>query len=48
MAAGRIMGEQAASLLGGKGTVAIITSVGAGTCSAGWTACARCWPSSPG
>jgi len=29
MAAGRIMGEQAASLLAGKGTVAIITSVGA-------------------
>src|SRR5437867_413915 len=28
-AAGRIMGEQAAQLLGGKGTVAIITSVGA-------------------
>jgi ribose transport system substrate-binding protein len=28
-AAGRIMGEQAARLLGGKGTVAIITSVGA-------------------
>jgi len=29
MAAGRIMGEQTATLLGGKGTVAIITSVGA-------------------
>ena len=29
VAAGRIMGEQAATLLGGKGTVAIITSVGA-------------------
>jgi ribose transport system substrate-binding protein len=29
VAAGRIMGEQAAALLGGKGTVAIITSVGA-------------------
>src|SRR5436309_6799041 len=28
-ASGRIMGEQAAALLGGKGTVAIITSVGA-------------------
>jgi ribose transport system substrate-binding protein len=28
-AAGRIMGEQAAALLGGRGTVAIITSVGA-------------------
>src|SRR5207247_10877435 len=28
-AAGRIMGEQAAQLLGGKGTVAIITSIGA-------------------
>ena len=28
-AAGRILGEQAASLLGGKGTVAILTSVGA-------------------
>ena len=28
-AAGRIMGEQAVTLLGGKGTVAIITSVGA-------------------
>ncbi len=29
LAAGRIMGEQAAALLGGKGQVAIITSVGA-------------------
>jgi ribose transport system substrate-binding protein len=29
LAAGRIMGEQAATLLGGKGQVAIITSVGA-------------------
>src|SRR5882724_12466039 len=29
LAAGRIMGEQAARLLGGKGKVAIITSVGA-------------------
>lgn len=29
VAAGRILGEQAATLLGGKGTVAIITSVGA-------------------
>ena len=29
VAAGRIMGEQAASLLGGKGKIAIITSVGA-------------------
>jgi ribose transport system substrate-binding protein len=29
VAAGRIMGEQAATLLGGKGTVAIITSIGA-------------------
>src|SRR5262249_55453255 len=28
-AAGRIMGEQAARLLGGKGTVAVITSAGA-------------------
>src|SRR5206468_10174138 len=28
-ASGRIMGEQAVTLLGGKGTVAIITSVGA-------------------
>ena len=29
LAAGRIMGEQAASLLGGKGKIAVITSVGA-------------------
>jgi len=29
VAAGRIMGEQAATLLGGKGTVALITSIGA-------------------
>jgi ribose transport system substrate-binding protein len=29
VAAGRIMGEQTAALLGGKGTVAIITSIGA-------------------
>jgi ribose transport system substrate-binding protein len=29
VAAGRIMGEQAATLLGGKGTVAVITSIGA-------------------
>src|SRR4051794_16954462 len=29
LAAGRIMGEQAAQLLGGKGSVAVITSVGA-------------------
>jgi len=29
VAAGRIMGEQTATLLGGKGTVAIITSIGA-------------------
>jgi len=29
VAAGRIMGEQAATLLGGRGTVAIVTSIGA-------------------